>query len=68
MLAPTPLIVYVVFQVGSDASRAGSVIADSGLDAGVGRAPLNHAVGVLLPHGVACELHVVSNGFLKVVG
>ena len=43
----------LVFQVGGDAGRAEGVIADAGLDAGVSRAALNHAVGVLLPHGVA---------------
>ena len=39
----------VVFEIGGDAGRAESVVADAGLDAGGGRAALNHGIGVLLP-------------------
>ena len=35
----------VVLQICRDAGRAEGVIADAGLDAGVGRAALNHAIG-----------------------
>ena len=45
-----------VLQIGCDAGRAPSVIADARLEADRGRAPLDHAIGVLLPHGVAGEL------------
>src|SRR5215472_6012337 len=45
----------VVFQVRCNAGCAEGVIADPGLDTGVGRAPLNHPVGVLLPHRIARE-------------
>ncbi len=44
-----------IFEIGGDAGRAGSVIADFGLDAGVGRAALNHGIGVLQPHFVLGE-------------
>jgi hypothetical protein len=43
----------VVLEIGGDAGGAEGVIADAGLDAGGLGAPLYHAVGVLLPHGVA---------------
>ena len=43
----------LVFQIRRDAGGAEGVIADPGLDAGIGRAALNHPVGVLLPHRVA---------------
>jgi len=39
-----------VLQVGSDAGRAESMIANLRLDAGRLRAALNHAIGVLLVH------------------
>jgi len=38
-----------VFEICGDAGGAESVIANPGLDAGAGRAALNHPVGVLLP-------------------
>jgi hypothetical protein len=45
----------VVLELGGNAGRAESVIADPGLDAGVGRTPLNHPVSILLPHRIARE-------------
>ena len=45
----------IVLQVGGDAGRAERVVADLGLDAGGPGAPLNHPVGVLLPHRVPGE-------------
>ena len=44
-----------VFEVGSDAGGAEGVIADPGFDPGRSGAALDHAVGVLLPHGVVGE-------------
>ena len=40
-----------VLQVGSDAGRAESMIANLRLDAGGLRPALNHAIGILLVHG-----------------
>ena len=45
-----------VLEIGGDAGRAEDVITDPGLDTGVGRAPLNYAVSILLPRGVSREL------------
>ena len=45
----------VVLQVRSDAGCPESVVPDPRLDASVARPPLDHAVGVLLPHGLAGE-------------
>ena len=45
----------VVLQVGGDAGRPEGMVPDPGLDAGVARPPLDHAVGVLLPQGLADE-------------
>ena len=45
----------VVFQVRGYASSAEGVVPDPRLDAGAARAPLDHAVGVLLPHCLAGE-------------
>jgi hypothetical protein len=52
----------VVFQISRNAGRAEGVITNPGLDAGVGRAALNHAIGILLPHGVAGELAGLAGG------
>ena len=46
----------VVVEVGGDAGGPEGVVADAGLDAGGFGAPLNHAVGVLLPQGIGGEL------------
>lgn len=46
----------LVLQVRGDAGRPESMVPDPRLDAGVARPPLDHAVGVLLPHGLAGEL------------
>ncbi len=45
----------LVVQVRGAAGRTEGVVADPGLDAGRSGTPLNHSVGVLLPHGVAGE-------------
>src|SRR5271170_1301869 len=45
----------LVLQIRGDTSRAKGVVTDPGLDAGGPGAPLDHPVGVLLPHGVAGE-------------
>ena len=42
----------VVAEVGGDAGGPEGVVADAGQDAGGFGAPLNHAVGVLLPQGI----------------
>ncbi len=44
-----------VLHVSRDAGGAKGVIADFRFDAGRARAPLNHAVAVLLPHRIAGE-------------
>jgi hypothetical protein len=51
-----------IFEIGGDAGCTEGMIADSGLDADVGRAALNHAVGVLLPHRVARKLAGLADG------
>jgi hypothetical protein len=51
-----------VFEVSRDAGRAEGVIADLGLDAGVGCAALNHAVGILLVHGITRERASLPDG------
>ena len=43
----------VVLQVRADARRPEGMVAYLRLDASAARSPLNHAVGVLLPHGLA---------------
>ena len=45
----------LVLQVRGDAGRPEGVVPDPGLDAGAARPPLDHPVGVLLPHGLAGE-------------
>jgi len=40
----------LVLEICGDAGLAEGVVADHGLDTGVGRAALNHPVSVLLPH------------------
>jgi hypothetical protein len=44
-----------VLEIGGDARCAEGVIADLSFDAGRSGAALDHAVGVLLPHGVVGE-------------
>jgi len=44
-----------VLQVRGDAGCPEGMVPDPALDAGVARAPLDHAIGVLLPHGLAGE-------------
>ena len=45
----------LVLQVRGDAGRPEGMVPDPGLDAGVARPPLDHAIGILLPHGLAGE-------------
>ena len=45
----------VVLQVRGDAGRPEGMVPDPGLDVSAARPPLDHAVGVLLPHGAAGE-------------
>ena len=42
-------------QIRGDAGCPEGMVSDPGLDAGAARPPLDHAVGVLLPHGLAGE-------------
>ena len=52
----------VVLEVGGNAGGPEGVVADEGLDAGGFGAPLNHAVGVLLPQGLGGELSSAAGG------
>ena len=45
----------LVLQVGGNTGRPERMVSDPGLDAGAARPPLDHAVGVLLPQGLAGE-------------
>ena len=45
----------LVLQVGGNAGRPERMVSDPGFDAGAARPPLDHAVGVLLPQGLAGE-------------
>ena len=55
----------VVFEVRGDTSRAEGVVANARLDASAGRAVLNHAVGVLLPHVVARKFAGPASSFRR---
>jgi len=51
----------LVLEVGGDARRTESMAADAGLDTGGGRTSLDHAVSVLLPHGIAGKLTTLAS-------
>ena len=52
----------LLLEVGGDAGGAEGMVADAGLDAGGFGAPLNHAVGVLLPQGLGGEQAGAAGG------
>jgi hypothetical protein len=55
----------LVLEIRGDGGRAEGVAADAGLDAGRLRPPLNHPVGVHVPHGFAGERSGLAGGRAK---